>query len=308
MLHTVTSCLSPKNDHELVEILRLYTLGTDLKSGAWSKDHDECKAAASQLVSACKGLQVEVQACFLRRPSGDRPFVALNGTTLTPIETPHPSSDGPLQPFATIVTGHKDVAAADRAWDSMAKAGILAQYLGTESTLASKRIERLRMGRVHAIMPQPLKLDVNRMYEIRAYTYPPFLNPDGTPGDADTRTYIEFMSQDFKPGFEKYTGCKLEAFWMRGMDPKLEPFTSSAAISNGTPYVNSPEDKPPSSIWITSWANDEQCERNMEKALSDPAFLKNLFVNNPYASYEPTFSPLYKYERVVEEFTTCVLK
>ena len=159
-------------------------------------------------------------------------------------------------------------------------------------------------------MPNDLTVDPNRTYLLHVYTYPPSANKDGSPKDEDTAQYTNFIANRFKPGFEEYTGCKVEAFWLRGADPGFnENFTSSEELSGGNAYVNEPADKPPASIWITTWDNAEHCEKENDRFFNDPDFVNDLINDNPYSRTitneegEEVFMPVYKYERIVQEMT-----
>ena len=226
---------------------------------------------------------------------------------------------GPLEPFGTLLTRYADLSAANNGWAKMNSSGIVERLLGPDSVLASVRIERLRMLRAHSIISDPKQfvknLDPNRTYLLHSYTYPPSLNVDGSPKDANTAQYINFIAQRFAPGFEKYTGCKLAAFWLRGAEPGFnEQFTSSEAIAgNGDTFKNIPEDKPPASFWITTWDDDRHCEEANDRFFNDPEFVNDLINNNPYSRTiknkdgENVFMPVYEYERIVQEMTNIIL-
>mgnify|MGYP001346838097 CR=1 FL=1 len=313
-----------KFEPDLVEIIRLYAPESELRSGTWKKDHGDCKKVAQELVSSCKhDLGLNSQAFFLRCPA-DRPkwpaFLAIDGATMEPKVPAHPNEmHGPLEPFGTLLTRYADLSAANNGWAKMKSSGIVERLLGPDSVLASVRIERLRMLRAQTIISEPQQfvknLDPNRTYLLHAYTYPPSLNVDGSPKDANTAQYINFIAQRFAPGFEKYTGCKLAAFWLRGAEPGFnEQFTSSDAIAgNGDTFKNIPEDKPPASFWITTWDDDRHCEEANDRFFNDPEFVNDLINNNPYSRTiknkdgENVFMPVYEYERIVQEMTNIIL-
>lgn len=313
-----------KFEPDLVEIIRLYAPESDLRSGAWKKDHGECKKAAQELVSSCKHeLGLDTQAFFLRYPA-DRPkwpaFLAIDGATMAP-KVPAHSHDthGPLESFGTLLTRYADLAAANEGWAKMISSGVVERLLGPDSALASVRIERLRMLRAQAIMSDSQQfvknLDPNRTYLLHVYTYPPCLNADGSPKDADTAQYVNFIARRFVPGFEEYTGCKVEAFWLRGAEPGFnEQFTSSEALAgSGDAYVNVPADKPPASVWITTWDDDRHCEEANDRFFNDPEFVTDLINDNPYSRTitnkggNGVFMPVYEYERIVQEMTVLIL-
>ena len=313
-----------KFEPDLVEIIRLYAPESELRSGTWKKDHGDCKKGAQELVSSCKhDLGLNSQAFFLRCPA-DRPkwpaFLAIDGATMEPKVPAHANEmHGPLEPFGTLLTRYADLSAANNGWAKMNSSGIVERLLGPDSVLASVRIERLRMLRAQSIISDPQQfvknLDPNRTYLLHSYTYPPSLNIDGSPKDANTAQYINFIAQRFAPGFEKYTGCKLAAFWLRGAEPGFnEQFTSSEAIAgNGDTFKNIPEDKPPASFWITTWDDDRHCEEANDRFFNDPEFVNDLINNNPYSPTiknkdgENVFMPVYEYERIVQEMTNIIL-
>ena len=309
---------------DLVEIIRLYAPESELRSGTWKKDHGACKKVAQELVSICKhDLELDSQAFFLRCPA-DRPkwpaFLAIDGATMEPKIPAHAHEmHGPIEPFGTLLTSYSDLSAANDGWAKMNSSGIVERLLGTDSALASVRIERLRMLRAQTIISEPRQfvknLDPNRAYLLHASTYPPSLNVVGSPKDANTAQYVNFIAQRFAPRFEKYTGCKLEAFWLRGAEPEFnEKFTSSEAITgNGDTYINIPEDKPPASFWITTWDDDRHCEEANDRFFNDPEFVNDLINDNPYSRTitnkdgENVFMPVYEYERIVQEMTKIIL-
>ena len=313
-----------KFEPDLVEIIRLYAPESELRSGTWKKDHGDCKKGAQELVSSCKhDLGLNSQAFFLRCPA-NRPkwpaFLAIDGATMEPKVPAHANEmHGPLEPFGTLLTRYADLSAANNGWAKMNSSGIVERLLGPDSVLASVRIERLRMLRAQSIISDPQQfvknLDLNRTYLLHSYTYPPSLNIDGSPKDANTAQYINFIAQRFAPGFEKYTGCKLAAFWLRGAEPGFnEQFTSSEAIAgNGDTFKNIPEDKPPASFWITTWDDDRHCEEANDRFFNDPEFVNDLINNNPYSRTiknkdgENVFMPVYEYERIVQEMTNIIL-
>ena len=313
-----------KTEPDLVEIIRLYAPESELQSGTWKKDHVACKKVAQELVSSCKhDLGLDSQAFFLRCPA-DRPkwpaFLAIDGATMEPKIPAHMDErHGPIEPFGTLLTSYSDLSKANDGWAKMNSSGIVDRLLGPDSALASVRIERLRMLRAQTIISDPQQfvknLDPYRTYLLHAYTYPPSLNVDGSPKDANTAQYVNFIAQRFAPGFEKYTGCKLEAFWLRGAEPGFnEKFTSSEALAdNEDTYTNITEDKPPASFWITTWDDDNHCEEANDRFFNDPEFVNDLINDNPYSRTitnkdgENIFMPVYEYERIVQEMTHIIL-
>jgi hypothetical protein len=313
-----------KTESDLVEIIRLYAPESELQSGSWKKDHGACRKVAKELVSSCKhDLGLDAQAFFLRCPA-DRPkwpaFLAIDGATMGPKVPAHAHKmHGPLEPFGTLLTGYSDLSAANDGWAKMNTSGIVERLLGPDSALASVRIERLRMLRAQTIISDSQQfirnLDPNRTYLLHVYTYPPSLNVDGSPKDANTAQYVNFIAKRFVPGFENYTGCKVESFWIRSTESGFnEHFTSSETLAgNGDAYINIPEDKPPASFWITTWDDDRHCEEANDRFFNDPDFVNNLINDNPYSRTitnkdgENIFMPVYEYERIVQEMTHIIL-
>jgi len=313
-----------ENKPDLVEIIRLYAPESVLRSGSWVKDYGECKNAGKELVSSCKHqLGLDAQAFFLRCPV-DRPkwpaFLAIDGATME-AKVPAHAHDvhGPIESFGTLLIRYADLSAANDGWEKMNSSGVIDRLLGPDSALASVRIERLRMLQVKEIISNPQlfvkNLNPDRTYLLHAYTYPPCLNVDGSPKDANTAQYVNFIAHRFAPGFEKYTGCNVEAFWLRGAESGFnEQFTSSAAItSNGDAYRNAPSDKPPASFWITTWDDEKHCEEANDRFFNDPEFVNNLINDNPYSRTiknndgKDIFMPVYEYERIVQEMTNLIL-
>lgn len=233
--------------------------------------------------------KIDILGLWIRKP-GEDTCAAIDGTSMAPIDDPHPSPFGALTNYATSIAKYDSPAHMQHAIEIALRDQRISDALGKAPLVDDAvRVERVPMVRVPVAMPSPtVELHSAKVYEVRAYTlkgYSPFSAATGAPTDGKGEAYVRWIEEKFRPVFDA-EGGRIACFLMQCDVPAQVSSCRSAASGSLDQTSINLDDQPPHVVWVAEWDSREQADAVYANLMSRPG----AFEGNPFATPEGTLS------------------